>query len=201
VGAAERSLQHYVSRLDLVVGPNGAGKSTFVSRILSPQLPAIPFVNADLIAAQYWPADPERHAYEAALLAEDTRAELVGRGQPFIAETVFSHPSKLELIAKARAAGYFVALHVLLIPEDLAVARVEYRILAGGHSVPEDKIRSRYQRLWPLVVQAGQTGEAADFWDNAQPAGPELVASLSRGQRLAASNWPRWTPPELVAAW
>ena len=199
--AVERSLQHYVSRLDLVVGPNGAGKSTFVSRILSPQLPAIPFVNADLIAAQYWPADPEHHAYEAAQLADDTRSELIGRRQQFIAETVFSHPSKLELIARAQAAGYFVALHVLLVPEELAVARVAYRILAGGHSVPDDKIRSRYQRLWPLVVQAGQTSDAADFWDNARLAGPELVASLSSGQRLAASKWPRWTPPALVAAW
>ncbi len=42
--------------------------------------------------------------------------------QPFIAETVFSHPSKLDLIDHAYAAGFTVFLHVMLVPEDLAVA-------------------------------------------------------------------------------
>jgi predicted ABC-type ATPase len=37
-------------------------------------------------------------------------------GRSFIAETVFSHLSKLKLIDTAQAAGYFVALHVLLLP-------------------------------------------------------------------------------------
>ena len=72
----------------------------------------------------------------------------------FIAHTVFSHPSKLELIDTAHAADYTVVLHVLLIPEELAVQRVEYRIAAGGHNVPEDKIRQRYQRLWALLATA-----------------------------------------------
>jgi predicted ABC-type ATPase len=60
---------------------------------------------------------------------------------------VFSHPSKLELIAAARAEDYTIVLHVLLVPEELAVERVRLRVNAGGHHVPEDKIRERYQRL------------------------------------------------------
>jgi predicted ABC-type ATPase len=61
---------------------------------------------------------------------------------------VFSHPSKLELIDAARAADYTIVLHVLLIPEALAVERVRHRVSAGGHDVPENKIRESYQRLW-----------------------------------------------------
>jgi predicted ABC-type ATPase len=49
-------------RLDLVVGPNGAGKSTFVRLTLAPVLPRSSFVNADLIAQQRWPDDPETHS-------------------------------------------------------------------------------------------------------------------------------------------
>lgn len=79
-------------RLDLVVGPNGAGKSTFVAFTLGPLLPGSPFVNADDIARQRWPADAERHSYEAARIAAATRTALIRAGQSFIAETVFSHP-------------------------------------------------------------------------------------------------------------
>ena len=143
-----------MNRLDLVVGPNGAGKSTFVELTLAPLLPGSVFVNADEIAKARWPQDPSAHAYEAAWVAADTRARLIALGRSFIAETVFSHPSKLELIDAARAAGYTVVLHVLLIPEELAVQRVAHRVHAGGHSVPEDKIRERYHRLWALVADA-----------------------------------------------
>src|SRR6202012_1354079 len=143
-----------MKRLDLVVGPNGAGKSTFVELTLAPLLPKSVFVNADEIAKRRWPADAPTHAYEAAPTPADTRTRLIELGQSFIAETVFSHPSKLELIDAAHAADYPVALHVLLIPEELAVQRVKHRVQAGGHDVPEDKIRQRYQRLWALIATA-----------------------------------------------
>ena len=137
-----------MKRLDLVVGCNGAGKSTFVAFTLAPLLPASPFVNADEIAKQRWPADPAIHSYEAAEIAAKTRAHLLILGKSFIAETVFSHPSKLELIDEARTHDYTVVLHVLMIPEELAVQRVRCRVQAGGHDVPEGKIRQRYQRIW-----------------------------------------------------
>ncbi|MDA8268244.1 MAG: AAA family ATPase, partial [Actinomycetota bacterium] len=75
-------------RLDLVVGPNGAGKSTFVELVLARVRPGVAFVNADVIAAQRWPQDQQSHAYEAARVAEATRAALLARREPFIAETV-----------------------------------------------------------------------------------------------------------------
>ncbi len=143
-----------MSRLDLIVGPNGAGKSTFAQEILAALLPGVLFVNADLIARDRWPEDPERHAYDAAAIAAATRSALIESGRQFIAETVFSHPSKLALIDQAHGAGYFVALHVLMLPEHVAVARVAARVERGGHSVPEHKIRERYRRLWPLVAEA-----------------------------------------------
>src|SRR3984885_10218986 len=120
-----------MNRLDLVVGPNGASKSTFVEFTLAPLLPASVFVNADEIAKQRWPADPAAHSYEAARVAAESRSRLIELGHAFIAETVFSHPSKLELIRVAHAADYIVVLHVLLVPEDLAVQRVRHRVAAG----------------------------------------------------------------------
>lgn len=190
-----------MNRLDLVVGPNGAGKSTFVELTLAPLLPNSVFVNADEIAKRRWPEDPSAHAYDAALVAADTRARLIELGTSFIAETVFSHPSKLELIDTAHAAGYVVALHVLLIPEELAVQRVERRVGAGGHDVPEDKIRQRYQRLWALVAAAIDRCDSATVYDNSALKGPRIVAQMSQGLVVGSPGWPTWTPPQLSSRW
>jgi len=190
-----------VKRLDLVVGPNGAGKSTFVEFTLSPLLPASVFVNADLIAKRRWPGAAEQHSYDAAHIAASTRAALIKRGDSFIAETVFSHPSKLDLIRDAHAAGYVAVLHVLLIPEELAVQRVRLRVRAGGHTVPEDKIRQRYRRLWEVVRQAAEKTDTATFYDNSVRRGPRIVAQLSAGLVVGQPSWPTWTPAELTQRW
>ena len=145
------------------------------------------FVNADEIAKQRWPDDPAAHAYDAALIAADTRAILIALGRPFTAETVFSHPSKLELIDTAHAAGYTVVLHVLLIPEDLAVQRVAYRVQAGGHPVAESKIRERYHRLWALVAEAIMRCEQATVYDNSGIKGPRIVAQMTEGMATGCS--------------
>lgn len=190
-----------MNRLDLVVGPNGSGKSTFVEFTLAPLLPTSVFVNADEIARQRWPSDAAAHAYEAARIAADTRARLIEVRRSFIAETVFSHPSKLELIDSAHAASYTVVLHVLLIPEELAVQRVKHRVAAGGHEVPEDKIRQRYQRLWPLVVTAIARCDSATVYDNSALTGPRIAAQMSFGQLDGTPTWPAWAPRGLTSRW
>ncbi len=190
-----------MSRLDLVVGPNGAGKSTFVRLAVAPQWRGAVFVNADLIAAERWPDAQLEHAYEAAELARRTRSQLIVLRRPFIAETVFSHPSKLDLMDDATAGGYYVALHVLMVPEDLAVARVASRFAQGGHDVPVEKIRGRYQRLWATVAAAVPRANVATFWDNSDAGAPQQVALFIAGLSAGPPRWPRWAPTELTANW
>ncbi len=190
-----------MNRLDLVVGPNGAGKSTFIAFTLSPLLPGSLVVNADEIARQRWPEDPASHAYDAARIAAETRAKLIELGRNFVAETVFSHPSKLDLIRSARGEGFTVVLHALLVPENLAVERVRHRVLAGGHHVPEAKIRQRHRRLWALVADAVALSDIATVYDNSRLRGPRIVAQLSGGEAVGSPDWPAWTPAELPSRW
>lgn len=188
-------------RLDLVVGPNGAGKSTFVELLLAPLRPGVSFVNADIIAAERWPADPRSHSYDAAQIAAETRSRLLELGEPFIAETVFSHPSKLDLMSAAKSAGYTVVIHALLVPEELAVQRVIHRVASGGHDVPEVKVRARFQRLWPLVADAIDRADTATVWDNSRFDGPTEVAHFAHGVDVGGCRWPDWAPAALVDRW
>jgi len=161
--------------LHLVAGPNGSGKTTLATRVLQPAT-HLPFVNADVIAAQRWP---------------DARTS-------FITETVFSHPSKLALMEHAQQAGYRIELHVVLLPEDVTVARVHQRVRAGGHEVPEAKTRERYQRLWPLLARARDLADITYVYDNSLARTPlRLIARYEHGTPIGQPRWPAWTPNAL----
>lgn len=189
-------------RLDLVVGPNGAGKTTFVRKVVMRSVPpGTAFVNADEIAAQRWPDDPEGRSYDAAQVAAATRQALIDAHRPFVTETVFSHPSKLDLIAAAQAAEFTVALHVILVPEKLSVLRVAQRVASGGHGVPEEKIRQRYRRMRALVEEAMNVSDHATAYDNSAHVGPRIVAQLVAGVPVGAVRWPEWSPDELTTRW
>lgn len=155
-------------------------------------------MNADEIAKNRWPDDRAAHAYDAARLAAKTRMKLIEAGRSFIAETVFSHESKIDLIRSAHTHGYTVVLHAVLIPEALAVQRVRYRVAAGGHAVPEEKIRERYLRLWPLVTEAIGIVDVATVYDNSRTAGPRIVAQFAGGAEIGELAWPSWSPEALV---
>lgn len=183
--------------LHVLAGPNGAGKSTLYEKVIYPET-GLEFVNADVIAAQRWPGDATDRSYEAAALAEEHRSRLIMARASFVTETVFSHESKIDLIRAALDARYLVILHVVAVPEELAVARVAIRVRVGGHSVPEDKIRQRYGRLWPLVASAISIVDAAWAYDNTSARQPfRVVARFERGSLVGQPDWPAWMPPAL----
>lgn len=112
--------------------------------------------------------------------------------------TVFSHPSKIEMVREAAHRGHLVTLRVLLVPENLAVARVANRAENGGHDVPEEKIRQRCRRLWPHIVEAIALAHETCVYDNTVAEdGMQLVARFERGRLAGDADWPAWAPVEL----
>lgn len=189
-----------MSRLDLIVGPNGAGKTTLYERVIYPGRPGLPFVNADVIAAARFGESAARMSYAAAEIAANTRSVLIDARLDFCTETVFSHPSKVDLIDAAVTAGYDVVLHVVMIPVNLSARRVAARVAAGGHDVPADKITTRYERIWPNVVAAVHRCRRSVVYDNSHDAGPIEVAAFRSGLADYPPRWPDWTPDVLLAA-
>ena len=183
--------------LHIIAGPNGSGKTTLFERVRDHL--AIPFVNADRIAAERWPDDAQSRAYEAAQAAQDHRDSLIGLKLSFVTETVFSHESKIDLVQQALAAGYAVALHGVILPEDLAVQRVADRVRDGGHDVPENKIRERHRRLWRHIAVAVTLANETCVYDNSSPDEPfRRVALFRNGKPVGTPKWPTWAPADLV---
>jgi predicted ABC-type ATPase len=182
--------------LHILAGPNGAGKSTLYRNWLSYETDA-EFVNADLLAREALGRHAESQA-EAELgqeLANARRDALLRTHQSFVTESTFSHPSKLELIRAARAAGYYIAVyHVNVESPDLAVDRVAARRAEGGHPAPEDRIRKRYERNQPLIREAIQMADRGLVFDNSMVgASPRLVLAFDAGRvKYAAAEIPDW---------
>ncbi len=92
------------------------------------------------------------HAYEAALIAEFLRQQLISVGHSFSFETVMSHASKLEILKQALDAGYRNYLYFISTDSvQINIARVKERVRKGGHNVDEEKIVERYTRSLDLL--------------------------------------------------
>jgi len=119
-------------------------------------------------------------SYFAAFLVTFIRDYLLEHGISFSLETVMSHPSKVELMRKAREMGYRVYLYYVSTESaDINVGRVRTRVAEGGHDVPEDKIRSRYNRSLAQVMDAIRSSDRAYLFDNSGQK-CELLAAYDR---------------------
>ena len=181
-------------QLWVLAGGNGAGKSTFYkSSLLSRK--GVLFVNADMIAKQISPENPEQVSYEAASLVGRIRDEILTKGISFCFETVFSHESKIDFIAKAKSLGYQVILvYIHLDTLALNEARVHQRIWEGGHSVPTEKIRSRLPRTMKNVAVALQLVDEARLLENSYHDKPfQQIALIRKGRRIQTIDpLPSW---------
>ena len=81
----------------------------------------------------------------------------------------------------------------------MCVARVAERVLNGGHSAPEEKIRQRHERLWALVVEARNVADRTTFYDNTRAGDPfRVVAEYEKGVLIGTATWPVWAPKALT---
>ena len=164
-------------------GPNGSGKTT-VTR----GLPVFgTYVNADDLKKEYGLTD-----FEAARQAELLRNSLLDVGADFSFETVLSTERNLLLLQKAKACGYEVqCIYVLTRDENINVARVRARHAAGGHDVPEDKIRARYHRTLGLLPRLIEVCDKILVYDNSDT--PSLIFSKENvySEVFPNSQWPK----------
>ena len=139
-------------RVIILAGPNGAGKTTFAQEFLPNEASCPTFINADLIAAGLSPFDPASAAIQAGRLMLQEIDNRFLKRESFAIETTLSGKAYTRYIHKWQDAGYEVKLLFLRLDSaDDAVSRVASRVAQGGHHIPENTIRRRFEKgLWNL---------------------------------------------------
>lgn len=132
--------------LYIIAGCNGAGKTTASFTILPEIWHCKEFVNADEIARGLSPLNPESVAVQAGRIMLKRIDELLEQGQSFSIETTLATRSYVQLVKRAQTLGYTVSLLFFwLNSPEVAIQRVAKRVSEGGHNIPTDVIRRRYQ--------------------------------------------------------
>jgi predicted ABC-type ATPase len=180
-------------QLWVLAGGNGAGKSTFFNLYLKKH--GVTFVNADLIAKDLDPENPEGLSYQAATLASKIREDLIKQGVSFCFETVFSHESKIDFLAQAKANGYKIILvYIHLFDPRLNAARVSQRVSKGGHNVPIEKILSRIPKTIKNIKIALSIVDEARVLDNSSKDDPfkQIIVMKSQKYEAKIDPLPEW---------
>lgn len=200
----------------VLAGVNGAGKSSVGGHLLSRA--GLAWFNPDQFAREL------RQATGASVTEANASAWQEGmrrlalaceQGQSFAFETTLGGRSvPAQLVQAARTHDVLVWYCGLATP-DLHLARIRARVAAGGHDIPEAKVRERWQTsIANLIALLPQLAELRLFDNSASVApgdpvpDPRPVAVMGRGrlvwpgtqdgERLAAT--PDWAKPVLGAA-
>jgi predicted ABC-type ATPase len=171
-------------------GPNGSGKST-ITELLRPA--GFQYINADIIQSQLGCDN-----YVAARNAEARREDCIKRKENFCFETVLSTNRNIDLLQRAKQAGYFVRCYYVLTADPLInIARVQSRVAAGGHDVPVEKIVERYDRSLSLIRSLIPICDICHIYDNTQKS-PYRIFKKRKSKFLYCPLQSLWAKADII---
>ncbi len=193
-GHASKSRGRDAPLVVVIAGPNGAGKSTSAPRLLQGALAVHEFVNADSIAFGLSAFRPDSVAFAAGRLMLKRMRALAAARADFAFETTLASRTFAPWLRRLRGDGYHVHVAMLTLPTaDLAVARVATRVRLGGHSVPEEVVRRRFeaglQNFFSLYREIAQSWQVLD---GAYSEGPKSIASGSGRRTIDVQAETTW---------
>jgi len=136
----------------------------------------------------------------------------ISEGLDFAFETTLGGNTIPDLLKKALSTGLEVRLwFVGLSTPELHIARVRSRVAKGGHDIPEDKIRERYDRSRVKLIELMPTITELRVFDNSveadpsegRPPQPTLILHLKNGKIVEMCELgftPDWAKPLLASA-
>lgn len=156
-------------------GPNGSGKSTVTAGYTM----IGEYINADEIKRYEKCSD-----LQAAQTATALREYFLVHNKSFSFETVLSSDRNVELLKRAKAAGYEIFM-VFVLTKDVSIniQRVQERVKNGGHPVPVDKIRSRYSKSIANLSKVLQFVDIVKVIDNSSDV-PQLIIEMEHGHAI-----------------
>lgn len=105
--------------------------------------------------------------YFAAFIADFVRNSMLNVVEQFTIETVLSDARKLDYIRLAKQLGYRIYLYFVSTKDvEINIKRVVQRVKSGGHDVPEEKIRKRYDKALDNLFETLKLCDRAYLFDN-----------------------------------
>lgn len=142
----------------VLAGPNGSGKSTITQYFEK----VGEYTNADDVVIA-----TGMDNFEAAEFVDKKRYESILNKKDFTFETVLSSEYKMDILRKAKEEGYFIkCVFVLTVDPYINVARVEARVIQGGHNVEKEKIVSRYAKSLANIKELIELCDILHVYDN-----------------------------------
>jgi len=178
----------------VIAGPNGSGKSTAAPALLRDYLGITEFVNADVIAQGLSAFGSENVSIQAGRIMLNRLKELASEKADFAFETTLAARSYASWLTKLQQAGYRAHLIYLWLPRaELAIARVANRVQRGGHDIPEDVVRRRYEsglrNFFSLYIPFVYSWR---LFDNSGKSGYDLIAQKLNNRELQIENSNVW---------
>lgn len=168
----------------LIAGPNGAGKTSITGSLRDHSwLDECTYLNPDEVAQTQFNGwnDPES-VRKAAQYCVEYRDAAIRRGESLALETVFSSDDKVDALKRAKRSGFFTRVFFIgTNTPEINAARITRRVMEGGHSVPIDKIISRYQRSMVCCEIAIYLAHRVYLYDNSG-AWPEAQLRTRNGK-------------------
>lgn len=168
------------STICIIGGCNGAGKST-LARELLPRMGIERFLNADLIAKGLSPVNPSLVAFSAGRRLIEAAQSLIESKTNFAIESTLSGKTYVKMLREAKERGYRFVLHYVMIDSATqAVERVKLRVMTGGHHVPEEDVRRRYERsVRHFVEDYLPLADEWVLWENYSPPAREIACNTT----------------------
>ena len=202
------------ARIFVLAGVNGAGKSSVGGAALLHK--KVEYFNPDLVARVLLDANPGLSAEEANgqawELGRKGLERALAQGLNFAFETTLGARTIPRMLIDGARQGAQVHLwYAGLSSPELHLQRVRARVAAGGHDIPEAKIRERYDTSRANLIRLMPHLASLRVYDNSAEGDPEagqrprpmLLLHMEEGRivtHVPLAQVPQWAKPVMAAA-
>jgi predicted ABC-type ATPase len=199
-----------VASIYVIAGVNGAGKSSIAGAAFET------YFNPDDAARRILAANPGMTITEANSEAwQEGKRQLeraIREDGSYAFETTLGGRTIASLLREAAASGKQVWVwYTGLASPDLHIERVRARVKKGGHDIPEEKIRERYESSRLNLIELLPYLAGLRMFDNSRHADPDagarpepqLLLQMTGGRVVSTCDLqatPEWAKPILAAA-
>lgn len=201
-----------MSEILVLAGVNGAGKSSVAGKALL----AIgdTFYNPDRAARLYRGRglSPDEANARAWLKGKELLERAIRERKHYAFETTLGGSTITTLLLKAAEEGFRIRVwYVGLASPDLHIQRVRERVARGGHDIPEQKIRQRWNSSRENLIRLTPHLAELVVWDNSIQADisageaplPKKILAIKDGRICYCCQLdevPNWAKPIVAAA-